>query len=169
MQFTDEVDWNVFDFAFLWALLGGAGIACEVALRTSRSLAYRAAVALALATCFMLIVVTGAVGIIGSEDNDANLMYVAMLAVGVIGASAARFRPDGMAKALVTMALAQVLIGIVALTGGMGSGEDADWPRDILGVTAMFAALWLISAWLFHSAAAGHRTRRVDRGSARGS
>jgi hypothetical protein len=47
-----------------------------------------------------------AVGIIGSEDNPANLMYGGVLAVGIIGAIIARFEPHGMARALVATTLA---------------------------------------------------------------
>ena len=55
----------------------------------------------------MLVWINLAVGIIGSEDNPANLMYGGVLAVGVAGAVAARFRPGGMARALAATALAQ--------------------------------------------------------------
>jgi hypothetical protein len=48
-----------------------------------------------------------AVGVIGTEDDPANLMYVGVLAVGIIGAIIARFRPHGMARTLFATALAQ--------------------------------------------------------------
>jgi len=72
-------------------------------------MAYRFAVGVALTTAFILLWVNGAVGIIGDESNDANIMYFGVLAVGFIGAIIARFRPLGMARALYAMALAQVL------------------------------------------------------------
>jgi len=94
--------------------------------------------------------VTGAVGIIGSEDDAANLLYGGVLAVGLIGAVIARFQPDGMARALIATAIAQSLVALIAILAGWGSSEGTDWPRDILGVTGMFVALWLTSAALFH-------------------
>ena len=94
----------------------------------------------------------GAVGVIGTESDDANLMYGGVLAVGVIGAVIARFRPDGMARALFATALAQALVAVIALIAGLGSTGPI-WPRGILILTGFFTALWLISAWLFREAA----------------
>jgi hypothetical protein len=53
--------------------------------------AYRAAVGVAIAAAFILVWMNLAVGIIGSEDNPANLMYGGVLAIGIIGAVIARF------------------------------------------------------------------------------
>ena len=61
-----------------------------------------------------------AVGIIGTEDNPANLMYGGVLAVGIVGAIIARFQPHGMARALVATALAQALVAVIALIAGLG-------------------------------------------------
>ena len=110
MQFTDEVVWDVADFAIFGALLLGAGVTYELAARMTGNTTYRFAVGLALAAAFILVWVNGAVGIIGSEDNDANLMYGGVLGVGVIGAVIARFRPHGMARALFATALAQASV-----------------------------------------------------------
>ena len=86
MQFTDEVNWGVADFAIFGALLVGVLVTYELVTKMTGDTAYRAAVGVALAAVFILIWVNGAVGIIGSEDNDANLMYFGVLAVGDIGA-----------------------------------------------------------------------------------
>jgi ABC-type uncharacterized transport system permease subunit len=93
----------------------------------------------------------GAVGVIGSEDDAANLMFGGVLAVGIAGAIIARFQPGAMARVLVATALAQVLVAVIALIAGLGSGPN--WPVDILVLTGFFVALWLISAWLFRKAA----------------
>ncbi len=154
MQVTDQVVWDVADFAVFGALLVGAGVTCELAATMTGNTAYRAAVGVALAAAFLLVWVNGAVGIIGSEDNDANLMYFGVLAVGIIGAIIARFQPRGMARTLLATALAQALVAAIALIAGLGS-TGWIWPRDILILTGFFAALWLISAWLFRKAARG--------------
>jgi hypothetical protein len=112
--------------------------------------AYRAAVGVALAAAFLLAWVNLAVGVIGSEDNPANLMYVAVLAVGIIGAIIARFRPHGMARALFAMALAQGLVAVIALTFGLGLPWSP--PVEILGVNGFFVALFVGSALLFRYA-----------------
>ena len=43
MQFSDEVDWGVFDFALAAVLLGGTGMLHELAIRRPRNLAFRVA------------------------------------------------------------------------------------------------------------------------------
>ena len=86
MQFTDEVVWDLADFVAAGVLLFGTGLAYELMARKGGTVAYRAAAGVALATVFLLVWVNGAVGIIGSENNDANLMYFGVLAVGIIGA-----------------------------------------------------------------------------------
>ena len=114
--------------------------------------AYRTAVGLALLAALLLFWVNGAVGIIGSENNDANLMYAGVLAIGLIGAVIARFEPQGMARAMLATAVAQALVAVIALVAGWGSSGPI-WPRDVIGATAIFVTLWLVSAWLFRRAA----------------
>ena len=152
MQLTDQVAWNVGDFAVLGGLLVGVGLTSEVAARKAGTVVYRVAVGLALAAAFALIWVNLAVGVIGTEHDDANLMYGGVLGVGVVGAMIARSRSLGMARAMLATALAQALVAVIALIAGFGS-TGPSWPLDILGLTGFFVALWLISAWLFRKAA----------------
>ena len=152
MQFTDEVDWDETDFIVMGAMLFGACGAFELAARMTGNAAYRAGVGIAVVATFLLIWINLAVGIIGSEDNPANLMYFGVLAVGVGGAIIARCRPAGMARALVAMAFAQGLVAVIALAAGLGS-EGANWPQVIFVLNGFFAALWLASAGLFRKAA----------------
>jgi hypothetical protein len=153
MQFTDEVIWSVADFALAGALLLSVCIPLELALRKSGDAAYRAGVGVALLTAFILVWVNGAVGIIGSENNDANLMYGGVLAVGIIGAIIARFQARGMARALFAAAFIQALIAVIALVAGLGFPENG--PREIVGVNAFFVLLFVGSALLFQKAARG--------------
>ena len=106
MQFTSEVDWTIGDFVFAGIMFGTVGVLMELTVRASQSLAYRAGVAFALASAFFLIWVNLAVGIIGDEDNPANLMFFGVVLVGILGAIAARFRPRGMAIAMSVAAAA---------------------------------------------------------------
>ena len=152
MQFTDEVDWDESDIIVMGAMLFGACGAYELAARMTGNIAYRAAVGVALVAAFILIWMNLAVGIIGSEDNPANLMYGGVLAVALLGALVVRFRPHGMARTLAATALAQALVGAIALIAGLGS-TGANWPGVIVVLTGFFAALWLLSAWLFRKAA----------------
>ena len=95
-----------------------------------------------------------AVGVIGSEGHAANLMFGGVLVVGIIGVLIARFQPQGMARAMSVTALAQSLVAVIALIAGWGSTGPI-WPQDVLFLTVVFAALWLLSAWLFRRAARG--------------
>jgi hypothetical protein len=151
MQFTDEVNWDAADFALAGAMLFGACGAYELAARMTANHAYRAAVAIAIVAALILVWINLAVGVIGTEDNPANLMYGGVLAVGVVGACIARLRPQGMMRVLVAMALAQAAVAVIALIGGLGSTGPN------LGLTGFFAALWLASAWLFRKAAREQR------------
>ncbi len=145
MQFTDEVDWDGPDFILFGAMLAAVCGAFELAARRTGDGAYRAAVGLAVVTAFVLVWVNLAVGIIGNGDDPANLMYGAVLAVGLVGAVTARFRPLGMARALFAMALAQALVAVIVLVVRPG---DPAWT-----LTVGFMAPWLASAWLFRKSA----------------
>ena len=94
----------------------------------------------------------GAVGIIGSDDNPANLMYAGVLTVGMIGAVIARFQSQGMAHALLATAFVQALVAVIAVIARLGLPGSP--PLEILGLTGFFVALWVGSAWLFRKAAA---------------
>ncbi|WP_437813552.1 hypothetical protein [Sorangium sp. So ce1078] len=144
MQFTEEVAWDLADFAIFGAMLAGACGTYELAARATGSSAYRAGVGVALAAAFILVWMNLAVGIIGNEENPANLMYGGVLAVGIIGSIIARFQPHGMGRALVATALAQALVAVIALIAGLGY---------TLILTGFFVALWLTSARLFQRAA----------------
>ena len=152
MQFTDEVVWHKSDFVIMGTMLFGACGTYELAARRSGNVAYRAAAGVAVVAAFILIWINLAVGIIGSEDNPANLLFGAVLAVGIFGALIVRFQPQGMARVLAATALAQVLVGVIALVAGLDSAT-ANWRGAIVALTGFFVTLWLVSAWLFRKAA----------------
>ncbi len=148
------MNWDMLDFAVAGALLAGVAGAFVFLARRSTNIAYRSAVGIALVAALILFWVNAAVGIIGNESNDANLMYFGVIAVGAIGALLARFRAHGMALALFATALAQILVAAIALIAKSGASGPA-WPMDVLILTGLFSALWLLSALLFRVAAAG--------------
>lgn len=134
--------WTASDFVFMGLLLGGVGLAFELIVRRSGSLAYRAGAALALLAAFLTVWVNGAVGMIGSEDNPYNLLFLGVLLVALAGAILARLEPAGMARAMVAAAIAQ------AAAGAFGLATDVRG-----GVLSMaFAGLWLLAAALFWNA-----------------
>lgn len=148
MRYTDEVSWTAGDFIFAALLIGFVGISYELTVRVTRNWAHRAAVIAALAATFLTIWANGAVGMIGSEDNPYNLLFFGVIALALLGAVAARFRPAGMALAMAAAATAQVCVA----AGGLST--------DMRGAifSAAFAGLWLLGAALFWSAAREQRS-----------
>jgi hypothetical protein len=114
---------------------------------------YRLALGLAVATLLFLVWAVGALGIIG-EGGRPDRVYVAVLAVAVLGSALARLRPRGMALALAATALTQALVTVGALATGQQHTEGAS-VVDILGINAMYVVLFGLSALLFRRAAAG--------------
>jgi hypothetical protein len=158
MQFTGEVVWDLADFVVAGVLLFSAGLTYEVVARRVGNIAYRAAVGVAVAAALVLVWMNLAVGIIGSEDNPANLMYVGVLAVGIIGALIARLQPHGMARALFATAVAQALVGVIALIAGLGYPWSG--PLELTLLNGFFVGLFAGSALLFRRAA--HRRTSAD-------
>lgn len=119
------------------------------------NIAYRSAVGVALAAAFILLWLMGAVGIIGVDGDPFDLMYIGVLAIGIIGAIIARFQPHGMARALLATALAQGLVAVIAL---IARKHHASYSSvfEIVGLNGFFVALFLGSAWLFRHAAREH-------------
>ena len=66
MQFTDEVNWTLFDFIIAGALLLGTGLMCELAIRKINKIKYRIAICVALLVVLLLIWAELAVGIFGT-------------------------------------------------------------------------------------------------------
>jgi hypothetical protein len=151
MKFTDEVNWNLADFAVAGVLLFGAGLTYELIARRAGDVAYRAAVGVAVAAILILVWVNLAVGLIGSEGNPANLIYVGVLALGIIGAIIARLRSHGMARALLATALAQALVAGIALIAGMDQYPGSSVSK-IVTLNVFFVAMWVGSAMLFRRA-----------------
>ena len=143
MQFTSEVAWTGFDFLLFGVMLTILGGGIELAVRMSRHHAYHAAAGIALVAGFLLVWMNLAVGIIGNEENPLNLMYGGVLAVGLLGTLIARFRPAGMVRVMVAMAIAQLLVAVIAQAAG-----HFTWV-----LTAVFIGAWLASAWLFKTTA----------------
>lgn len=147
MQFTQEVNWQAADFIVFGALLFGAGIAYELAVRMTANAAYRVGAGIALAAGFLLAWLSLGVGLIGADGDPANLMFFGVLAVGVIGALVARFRPAGVARALFATALAQGLVAAVALAAKLG--QPWSGPLAILLFNGFFVAMFVAAALLF--------------------
>ena len=140
---TAGVNWGPMDFAIIGVLVLGSGLVYEYASSRAGNVAHKAAVGIAVAAGLLLIWVNLAVGMIGDEGNAANLMYVLVLAVALIGASIARFEPREASIAMFATAAAHAVVAVIALIAGLGPTLPAD---------AFFIAAWVASGLLFRQA-----------------
>jgi len=140
MQFTTEVNWDTTDFVVFGIMLLMLCGTYEFATRLTANKAYRLGVASAILGMFLLTWMNLAVGIIGNEENPANLMFLALPLVGLIGALKVRFESRGMSHTMVAVAITQTAIALVTFM--------ADWGQIFI-LTGFFVLIWLISAQLF--------------------
>ena len=143
MQISREVNWTISDFLFAALMIGVVGIAFELTVRASPSRSYRGGVAAALAASFLIVWATGAVGMIGNEDNPYNLLFFGVIGLALLGSVVAKFRPPGMAVAMFVAAIAHGVIGVLGMSADMRGGI----------ISTLMAMIWLLSAALFHNAA----------------
>lgn len=118
-----------------------------------KSNTYRYAFIIGLLGAFFVVWTNGAVGIIGNEDNPANLMYGAIFIIGLIGSLISRFKPRGMSYTLFAVALVQILIPFIALFVWPAQASWGD--AGVIGVfiiNAVFASLFIVSGLLFRRA-----------------
>lgn len=151
MQFTGEIKWSPLDFVAAGIMLMSTGFAFVFVTHKASNKIYRLAVGISLGTALFLVWSNLAVGLIGSEDNPINALYLGVLTVGIIGAIIARFRPAGMFKSLLATAFAQVLVTLIVLFAGYGNSSREIF--EIINVNGFFIVLWLASAWMFRNAA----------------
>ena len=77
-------------------------------------------------------------------------MYFGVIAVGIIGTIISRFRPKGMVRTLLAMALAQALVALIALIAGLGLPWSGT--AEITLLNGLFIVMFVGSAWLFKRA-----------------
>ena len=99
-------------------------------------------------TSFLLIWINLAVGIIGSENNEANLLYVAVLLSVVLGAPLVRCQPRAMSKVLLLTAVSQMGVELVIQLLGWGAAP-------VINLT--FTLLWLLAAGLLYNSSTTSR------------
>lgn len=152
MLISNEASWGIFDFAAAWVLVFSAVLIYKLISQQSGNTMYKAATAVGAGTGLFLIWANLAVGLIGSEDNSANIMYLGVLAVAVLGILIARFQPQKMAMAMFATAAAQMIVAVIALIAGMHNLPGSS-VAEIIGINGFFAVLWSASALLFLNAA----------------
>ncbi|PHR11099.1 MAG: hypothetical protein COA40_12260 [Aequorivita sp.] len=66
MQFTDEVNWDLFDFIVMGGLLLGTGLSCEIVLRMVKNTTHRIIICGIILIMLFLVWAELAVGIFGT-------------------------------------------------------------------------------------------------------
>jgi hypothetical protein len=153
--FVADMAWTLFDFVAAGVMLFGAGLTFALIARLGDSTVYRLAVGVAVAAGLLLVWANLAVGLVGTEDNPANLLYGGVLAVALLGTVGARFRPLGMSRAMYGAALTYVVVTAIALfiwPPTAATAEHAVGLPSVLVANAAFAGLWVVAGWLFRRA-----------------
>jgi hypothetical protein len=154
---TDGVNWTLGDFVAMGTLIFLAGLAVEFVTSRSGSLAYKVGAGLAVFASFLLVWVNLAVGIIGSEDNPMNALYLGVIAIAFFGAIISKFQAHGMARTMLVAAVAQMVVPLIAL---MVNRPDFDpGVVQVFYLNAAFALIWATSALLFKSATGSNKVQ----------
>jgi len=111
----------------------------------SGSGAYRSGVAVALVTSFLIVWTTIV------RDDGQGLGNFGVIMAAMVGAFAAWFRPLGMARTMLAVAVMQMLIGLAIATAPITAAEP-DGVFKAWVSSGVFAALWLLSAAFFRTA-----------------
>jgi hypothetical protein len=132
-------------------MLGAVGGLLELAVRVAPNRFYRGGAGLALLGAFLLVWANLAVGIVGSENNPDNQLFFVALLIGIGGIVGAGAKGDGMARAMLTTAIAIAAAFLFAETGVRTEPTAKPIVEGIS--TSIFVILFLASAWLFRRAA----------------
>ena len=153
MQIPDSGwNWSIGDFVFAAVMIGGSGLLYEWAAKLAAGWAYRAGVAVALLTGFLLVWINMAVGVVGEPDDPHTAAYFCEVLVAGACVFTAMLRPQGMARAMAATAGFQLLVTGLAAADGWDAGEPPG-TAGLLGLNLGFALLWLATAALFGKAA----------------
>ena len=108
--------------------------------------AYRLGIAAALVTSFLTLWTT----VVRDDGNGIGFFMLIMAAA--VGGVSAWFRPAGMARAMIGVAIMQALLA-VAIATAPSTANTPDGGFRILLFSGVFMALWLVSAAFFRAAA----------------
>lgn len=140
---VEGVVWTASDFIFAGVVFAIVGGLFELAARASRNISYRAAVVIAVASGFLQLWITLAVGIIGTEHNPANWTYIAMVLSALCIAATAVGNTRTLSRGMAVMAGLQLFFFALHMIDGHMTAV----------IDLFFTALWLLSSRLFALAA----------------
>jgi hypothetical protein len=113
--------------------------------------AYRAGIAVAVVAAFLTVWTT-----IVRDDGNAIGFFMVIMAVAV-GWFAAWFRPAGMARTMLGVAVMQGMVGSLIATAPITANVPGESLKALL-FSGFFTLLWLISGAFFRAAAKGERS-----------
>lgn len=153
MQISDQWHWGVGDFLFAAIMIGGVGLLYDLAEKARGNRAWRAGIAVALVASFLTVWTTIV------RDDGTGMNFFLLIMAAAVGGFAAWFRPAGLARTMVGVAIMQALLALAIATAPSTASIPAGASRALLS-GGFFTALWLISAAFFRAAAKGDQAER---------
>lgn len=147
------MNWTLFDFAVAGAMLAILGGTAALLMLKAGDWFYRLGMMGIVGTGVFLFISTGAVGIIGSEANDANMLYMLIILGVPAGSILVRFRPAGMRRVAIGAAIAQIAVPVIAWIGRIDLTPHSSL-GDTAIITLFFCLLWAASTILLGKASA---------------
>jgi len=120
--------------------------------QTSGSWAYRAGIAVAVVAALLTVWTTVV------RDDGNGIGYFMVIMATAVGWFAASFRPAGMARAMVGVAVMQAAAGMLIATAPVTAKVPGESMKALL-YSGLVAALWMASGAFFREAAKGDRQR----------
>ncbi len=150
MQFSDEVNWSVSDFIIMGTALLLVGFGYNWISQKSKKMQFKLATAFAILGAFLLFWVNAAVGIIGNENQTANLLYFSVFLILIIGIGISKFKAKKLAFTMFFASGVQLLIPVIALI--IWPPPTISWSPGVLGVfifSSIFTIIFACSGFLF--------------------
>ena len=110
--------------------------------------AFRLAVVAGAGTAVFLVYLSAAVGVMAESGYRGDLAYAGVLASVLGGIVVSRLRSPALAQTMLAAAIAMVVVGVLALIGGVHE-RPATSVAELLGLHGMFAAGFATSGLLF--------------------
>jgi hypothetical protein len=123
---------------------------------SSESRAYRAGVAVAVLASLLTVWTTIV------RDDSTGMAWFMLIMAAAVGAFSAWFRPAGMARTMLGVAVMQALLGVATATAPV-TATLPDGGARVLLFCGVFTALWLVSAMFFRAASSQDRMTAAAR------
>ena len=141
------MSWDLLDVLAAAVLLGGTALAIGLVFRTARAPTYRLAAITGVLACLALVWINAAVGLVGTAENDFNMVYNLIPLAGFAGAVIIRAKANGLAVTAIVLAAPMA----AALAAGLVSQAAVIAPQ-VIGLHLLFMAGFSFAAWQFRLA-----------------